>query len=136
MIIGWRSLPGTLITTAILHAATVNFAIADRIGFYYGAPYALYMYDFWYGCTLPYRCHDPLLFRLELERQRRLQDLREQATPPDPRVSAGDGVWGLQRYVPPATPESNIQPAYRGVSKLRPEYEQSSELAPPTQTVK
>ena len=49
----------------------------------------------------------------------------------------GDGTWGLQRYIPPAN-EANIQPAYRGASQLRPEYEQSAQPSgePATESLK
>jgi len=94
---------------------------------YYGVPLERGMYDPWFSCTPPYRCRDPVRLRLELERHRRMQELRERATQPEPRIyEPGDGIWGLQRYIPPATPEANIQPAYRGASQLRPEYEQSA----------
>jgi hypothetical protein len=66
--------------------------------------------------------------RVELERDRRMQELRELATPSAPPIyRPGDGPWGPQRYIPPTTPEANIQPAYRSTSQLRPEYQQSAQ---------
>ena len=121
-----RTLLGTLLVTATLHAAAGELAIGGRVGMYYGVPLARGMYDPWFSCNPPYRCSNSVQLRLELERDRRMQELRERATQPEPRIYGPVyGTWGLQRYIPPATPEANIQPAYRGASQLRPEYEQS-----------
>lgn len=128
MVIRCRTLLRTLLVTAALQAAAGDLAIGGGVGAYYGVPPARSMYYPWFSCTAPYRCHDPVQLRLELERYRRMQELREQATQPEPRAyGPGDGPWGPQRYIPPATPEANIQPAYRGTSLLRPEYEQSAQ---------
>ena len=123
-----RTLLGTLLATATLHAAAGDFAIGVGVGAYYGVPLARGMYYPWFSCTPPYGCRDPVQLRLELERHQRMQELRERATQPEPRIyGPGDGIWGLQRYIPPPTPEGNIQPAYRGASQLRPEYEHSGQ---------
>ncbi len=128
MVIRCRIFLGTLLATAILQAAAGDLAIGGGVGAYYGVPLARGMYDPWLSCTPPYRCRDPIQLRLELERYGRMQELRERATQSEPRIyGPGDGPWGSQRYIPPATPEANIQPAYRGASKLRPEYEQSAQ---------
>lgn len=120
-----RTLLGTLLATATLHAVAGNLAIRGGVGAYYGVPLARGMYDPLFSCT--YWCGDPFQLRLELERQRRMEELRERATQPEPRIYGPVyGTWGLQRYIPPATSEANIQPAYRGAGQLRPEYEQSS----------
>ena len=125
-----RTLLGTLLVTATLHAAAGELAIGGRVGMYYGVPLERGMYYPWFSCTWAYRCRDSVQLRLELERHSRMQELRERATQPEPRIyGPGDGIWGLQRYIPPATPEANIQPAYRAASQLRPEYEQSGEPA-------
>ena len=117
---------GTLLATATLHA--VADAIGGSAGAYYGVPLARGMYALWFSCTAPYWCRDSLQLRLELERQRRMEELRERATQPEPRIYEPIyGTSGLQRYIPPATPEANIQPEYRGASQLRPEYEQSGQ---------
>ena len=126
-----RTLFGTLLATATLHAAAGELAVGGRVGTYYGVPLTWGMYDPWFSCGLPYRCRDPVQLRLELERHRRMQELRERATQPEPRIYGPvDGIWGLQRYIPPATPEANIQPAYRAASQLRSDYEQSGQLRP------
>ena len=120
-----RSLLGTLLATATLHAVAGNLAIGGGVGAYYGVPLARGMYYPLFSCT--YWCGDPFQLRLELERLRRMEELRERATQPEPRIYGPvHGAWGLQRYIPPATSEANIQPAYRGASQLRPEYEHSS----------
>lgn len=120
-----RTLLGTFLATATLHAVAGNLVIGGGVGAYYGVPLARGMYDPLFSCT--YWCRDPFQLRLELARQRRMEELRERATQPEPRMYGPVyGTWGLQRYIPPATSEANIQPAYRGASQLRPEYEQSS----------
>jgi hypothetical protein len=131
-----RTLLRTLLATAILHAAAGNFAIGGGVGAYYGVPPGG---DPWASCTPPHRCHDPVQLRIELERDRRMHNLRERATRSEPRTyEPADGPWGRQRYTPPATPEANIQPAYRGASQLRPEYEQSAQPSgePVTESLK
>jgi hypothetical protein len=125
-----HTLLGTLLATAALHAAPGNLAIGGGVGAYYGVPLARGIYDPWFSCS-PYWCRDPVQLRLELERHRRMQELRERATQPEPRIYGPVyGTSGLHRYVPPVTSEANIQPAYRGASQLRPEYEHSSQLRP------
>ena len=104
-----------------------NLAIARNAGVPHRVPFAFGIYDPWFVCIPPYGCQDPLHLRLELERDRRMQELRQRAAQSEPRLQGpGEGPWGGQRYLPPATPEANIQPAYRGASQLRPEYEQST----------
>ena len=126
MVIRRCTILAILLATATLYAVTGDLAMGGGVGAYYGVPMARGMYDPWFSCALPYRCGDPVQMRLELERYRRTQELRERATQSEPRIDGpGDGPWGRQRYVPPATPEANIQPAYRGASRLRPEYEQT-----------
>jgi hypothetical protein len=124
-----RTLLGLLFAIATLHAAGSGLVIDGGVGVFYGVPLTPGMYYPWFSCVPPYRCGDPVQMRLELERYHRMQELRGRATQPEPRIygPVGDGPWGLQRYIPPATPEANIQPAYRGTSQLRPEYEQSGQ---------
>ena len=127
MAIRYRSFLQTLGASAVLYAATVGFAVAGNFGLPHRVPFALGIYNPWFGCIPPYGCQDPFQLRLELERERRMQELRERAARSEPGLQgSAEGPWGGQRYVPPATPESNIQPAYRGASQLRPEYEQST----------
>ena len=116
------SLLPLLFGAASLHAGATDRAIGG-LGAYYGLP-PYGMYDPWFDCAPPYRCADPVRLRIELERYRRLQELRERATPREPHTyGPGVGPWGPQRYMPPPTPEANIRPEYRDKSKLRPEYE-------------
>lgn len=126
MAIRCRVLLSALLITATLPAAAIELLTGRGIGAYHDVILARGMYDPWISCTPPYGCRDPVQLRLELERSLRMQELRERATQSEPRYPGpADGPWGLQHYIPPATPESNIQPAYRGASKLRPEYEHS-----------
>ena len=134
MAVRYGAVLGTLLATVVLQAEAGGVAIgAGFRGFYgvpyaYGVPFGYGLYDPWFSCLPPYFCRDPWQLRVELERERRMQELRELATPSAPRAyGLGDGPWGWQRYIPPPTPEANIQPAYRGVSQLRPEYEQSAQ---------
>ncbi len=108
------------VTTMSVNVAAREVIMEAGIGAHY------YPYYPWLGCSLPYRCGDPVQMRMELRRERRLQELRERATPSEERgYASGEGPWGRQRYQPPATREANIQPAYRGASQLRQEYQQS-----------
>jgi hypothetical protein len=139
MVIRCRTLLGMLLVTATLHAVAGDLVIGRRLGAYYGVPLAGGIYDPWVSCTSPYRCRDPVQMRLELERDLRMQELRERATQTEQRIyGSGDGPWGPQRYIPPATPEANIMPAYRGTSQLRPEYERTAKPinAPATESLK
>jgi hypothetical protein len=93
---------------------------------YYGAYPARRFYDPLFMCTHPDRCGDAVQLRLTLDRYRRAQELRERpAQSEQPGLGPSYGPWGPQRYTPPATPEANIQPAYRGASQLRPQFEQT-----------
>ena len=101
---------------------------AGGVGAFHGVPIGRGFYDPRFDCLPRYGCYDPVRLRIELERSRRSQELRDAATPIDPRPAApSDGPWGPQRYIAPATREADIQPAYRGASRLRPQYEHSKE---------
>ena len=96
------------------------------------APYGMVRppraYEYAFACALPYRCRDAIEVRIELERYRHMQALREQGTQPETNMNgASDGPWGRPRYLPAATPEANIQPAYRGKSQLLPQYEPAAQ---------
>ena len=70
-----------------------------------------YAYGYGYGCGLGPD------FRIQLRRELRFQALRE-GDPP-----ATQPAFPLfQRDLPPPTPESDIQPAYRDASQIRPEF--------------
>ena len=128
MLILSRALLGTLLAASTIHASSADPALQGAVDMYYGASIARRINDSRFQCAPGYRCRDPIQSRLELERYGRAQELRERATQIDPRIYGPDyGPWGPQRYIPPATPEANIQPAYRGASRLRSEYEQSGQ---------
>jgi hypothetical protein len=125
MVIRCRTLLGTLLTTATLPAAPGELAIGGRVGTYYGVPVARGMYDPWSSCTPPYRCRDPVRLRLELQRHRRTQKLRERATP-EPRIyGPGDGIWGLQLgvklQVVDVRSSEELADAYAALAKDRPQ---------------
>ena len=123
------------ILRAILAAAALlaaSGAIAGGVGLAYRVPLAFGIYDPWLTCTPPYGCYDAAQLRIELERDRRLQELRALAARSEARAHGpGDGPWGRQRYLPSPTPDANIQPAYRGTGQVRPEYEHSSQVRKP-----
>jgi hypothetical protein len=56
-------------------------------------------------------------YRTQLRRELRLQELREGSPP----ATYPADPWS-QRDLPPPTPESEIQPAYREASQIRPEF--------------
>jgi hypothetical protein len=60
------------------------------------------------------------------ERRERFEALRrEPAAPAAPGFDLWDNAgspWGYVRRLPPPTPESEIQPRYRGASQVRPEF--------------
>jgi len=78
---------------------------------------------YWIGCNGAV----PLLRRTALERQRRLDELRKD--PPKIKADATGIPWiePQARYLPPPTPEKQIQPAYRDRSVLRSEYRDADE---------
>jgi len=137
----------TLLATVGLYAMSGGLAGAGGVGPYFAGwvgpyfaggvgpyyhhrtPLGAGLYNPWLGCDALYGCYDSHRLRLELDRDRRLQELRERAAPGSRTYEAGEGPWGQQRYIPPATPESSIQPAYRGTGQLRPEYEQAARPA-------
>jgi hypothetical protein len=76
-------------------------------------------YGYGYGCGLG------LDYRAQLRRELRFQELREG----DPRT-APRAYPTPQQELPPATPLSDIQPAYRDASQIRPEFLRPSDPAP------
>jgi hypothetical protein len=64
-----------------------------------------------YGCGLG------LDYRTQLRRELRLQELREVGPP-----AAYPAYPFAQHFLPPPTPMSEIQPAYREASQIRPEF--------------
>jgi len=83
--------------------------------------YAGVCYPIWCGGASPWQ------WRKMLERQRRLDELRK-----DPAAAAtgpAAGPWDEPQghYLPPPTPEKQIQPAYRDRSVVRPEFRDRSQ---------
>lgn len=73
-----------------------------------------------WGCAPGVRnCISQEELRIILERQRRFDILRQDAP--------AAGVWPVPqvRQLPPPTPESEVQPAYRGSGAIRPEFNES-----------
>jgi hypothetical protein len=126
MLIKCRSFLVTFIIAATLNEAAAAPAVGASAESYSSASWARRIHNPSFACAPPNRCGDTIRLRVELERYRRMQELREQPAQSDSRTYARDfGPWGQQRYVPPPTPEANIQPAYRDASRLRPEFEPS-----------
>lgn len=98
-----------------------------------GAPYTWWWGDPYWAGPIYWPYYDPMLLRVELERMERLRWLREAAGERSPPQAPGNlwdggaGPWGYVKRIPPPTPESEIQPAYRGASQIRPEYQRSGE---------
>lgn len=83
-----------------------------------GGPCGAYGYG--YGCGLG------LDYRTQLRRELRFQELREGDARTAPRAYPIP-----QQDLPPATPLSDIQPAYRDASQIRPEFRRAGD--PPRQ---
>src|SRR5688500_7777047 len=106
-----RMILRTLLATAALYAMSGGLAVAGGVGpyftgwvgpYYHRTPLGAGIYNPWLGCDALYGCYDSHRLRLELERDRRLQELRERAAQPGSRTyEAGEGPWGQQRYLPP-----------------------------------
>lgn len=63
--------------------------------------------------------------RRDIRREMRSQDLRRELELRDGGGSplGTGGLYGAPRYSPPPTPESQVQPRYRGSGDVRPEYQ-------------
>lgn len=71
-------------------------------------------------CVPPW-CAGPYITWSMLERQRRFDELRR-ATARNP-APAPANLWPQATQLPPPTPESHIQPAFRDHSVVRPEFD-------------
>jgi len=115
---------------ALAQPGMVISGAAAMPGLPYGpvAPYAYGMYAPWGPCPSG-RCADSASVRRYIAREIRLQELRNAPgvpvgggfTPP------GESPYGAPRYLPPPTPESELQPSYRGSGDVRPEYRDAGE---------
>lgn len=101
------------------------------VGYPYGAypyPYGAYPYPYGayapWGPCLPGTCVDDIQLRRavrrELERQELRRELEQREGGGYPRGTGGPYV--APRPAPPPTPESHLQPRYRGSGDVRPEY--------------
>jgi hypothetical protein len=124
-----RLLLGALLGVVTIEALPAGLVSASAIGAYYGASLFSRINDRSFKCTPTYRCRTQIQWRFDSGRYGRRQEVRERPAQSEPlNDGPAYGPWGPQRYVPPATPEANIQPAYRSASRLRPEYERSGQL--------
>jgi hypothetical protein len=87
------------------------------------APYPYWGYTPWGPCVSGV-CADDLQLRRAVRREMQLQELRREL---EMRADAGfpapgQSIYGLSRNPPPPTPESHLQPRYRGSGEVRPEY--------------
>jgi hypothetical protein len=118
-------------------------AVGAGIGWGWGAPafgpYAPYGYGpyghGWVGpfgpCGVAGCIDDPYLrraIRRELEQQELRRELEERARSGFP--GAGPPAYGLRRDPAPPTPESQLQPAYRGTGEIRPEFRDAGQARP------
>jgi hypothetical protein len=89
-------------------------------------PYGPYPYGGYgpWGPCLYGPCADNMELRRAVRRELQLQELRrelEQGSGYGPSSSGGGG-FGVRRDPPPPTPESEMQPRFRGSGEVRPEY--------------
>ncbi len=97
------------------------------------APYASYAYRVPYaawGVCAPGPCVDPIEVQRYVARELRLQALRNESpvSAPGGFARPGESPYAAPRYLPPATPDSEIQPAYRGSGEVRPEFRDAGQV--------
>ena len=68
-------------------------------------------------------CVDDVQVRRAVRRELQLQELRRELELREGGFPPGAGsAYGVDRPAPPPTPESHLQPRYRGSGEVRPEY--------------
>jgi len=78
----------------------------------------------WWPCAVG-PCANDLQVRRAVRRELQQQELRREIEARQAAQSAGappDGPGWIYRPPPPPTPESHLQPGYRGTGEIRPEY--------------
>jgi hypothetical protein len=111
--------------------AQPGVVIVGRVGWpwpaygpYWSYPYGAYAP--WSACRRGF-CPDDLwllgAIRREMQQEELRRDLERRAGAGFPQ--GGESLYGVPRYLPPPTPESQLQPAYRGSGDVRPEYRNS-----------
>ncbi len=87
------------------------------------APYSYWGYTPWDPCLSGMCAYDAQL-RRAVRREMQLQELRRELDmrAGDGFPAAGQSIYGVSRSPPPPTPESHLQPSYRGSGEVRPEY--------------
>ncbi|MCX7893864.1 MAG: hypothetical protein N2544_16040 [Burkholderiales bacterium] len=92
----------------------------------YPVPYAPW------GLCAPQPCVDPVQVQRYVARELRLQALRSEDRTSFPSgfgfARPGESPYAVPRSVPPVTPDSEIQPAYRGAGELRPEFQGAGQI--------
>ena len=110
---------------ALAQAGLVVGGAVVRPAFPYGPVpfYAFGAYAPWGPCPAG-RCADPASVRRYIAREIRFQELRSAAEAPAGSGFArpGESPFSAPRYLPPPTPESEIQPRYGGSGDLLPEF--------------
>ena len=86
-------------------------------------PYPYGIYAPWGPCA-PGLCIDDAQVRGALRRELQRQELRRELELRDAAAAAAAsaGIRDASRPPPPPTPESHLQPQYRGSGEVRPEY--------------
>jgi hypothetical protein len=86
-------------------------------------------YGFYGNCAFSGGCIDAYrTARTYQERREQVRRDREEIATPKPPPDLWDGTsgpWGYTRRIPPPTPESEIQPQYRGSGQVLPQYKES-----------
>jgi hypothetical protein len=115
---------------ALAQAGVVVGGAVARLPFPYGpvAPYAYGVYAPWGPCPAG-RCADPASVRRYIAREIRFQELRSAAEAPAGGGFArpGESPFSAPRYLPPPTPDSEIQPRYQGSGDLLPEFREAGQ---------
>lgn len=93
-------------------------------------PYAPYPYGGfapWASC-MHWPCVDGGQLRRDFRREMRAQELRRTLDLRADREAPRElQYFGMPRYLPPPTPESQVQPRYRGSGDVRPEYQHANQ---------
>ncbi len=119
--------PGQAVAQAVAQAGA---AVGGVVGWpwpVYG-PYGPYPYPYdayapWGPCA-PGICVDGMDVRRAVRREMQLQELRRELELRAAGGFPGGGAspYGVPRDPPPPTPESHLQPQYRGSGDVRPEF--------------
>ncbi len=95
---------------------------------YVYGPYPYGGYSPWGPCVAG-ACFGDVELRRAVRREMQVQELRREldAQASGAAAASAGSIHREPRYLPPPTPESHVQPAYRGTGDVRPEYRGSGQ---------